>query len=80
MTGLMADRVLREPCEHGRYEAHSYDHDVSTIAKPCPGGREVLRWYRANRIVTYGMALWGRIGIVVGFCVGWLLVGWLLYG
>ena len=32
----MANRVLREPCEHGRYERHVVNINVS-----CPGGREV---------------------------------------
>ncbi len=42
----MADRVLRDQCEHGRYE----EHQVLVIDdagghyyeyEPCPGGREV---------------------------------------
>ena len=39
----MADRVLREPCEHGRYEPHGVEAifaDGTTIVL-CLGGREV---------------------------------------
>ena len=42
----MADRVLRDECDHGRYDEHTYlaegGHPESSIAyKDCPGGREV---------------------------------------
>ena len=40
----MAERVLRDQCDHGRYEKHEiktgrlYGTDIT---EPCPGGREV---------------------------------------
>ena len=40
----MADRVLRDHCEHGRYEEHG-DHlgerEKAEGVRPCPGGQEV---------------------------------------
>ncbi len=38
----MADRVLRDQCEHGRYDAHRWQFNP-----PCPGGREVTIDYEA---------------------------------
>ncbi len=50
----MADRVLREPCEHGRYEGHLV-HDYDKGHWSCPGGRKVtdaelmkLAWENAD--------------------------------
>ena len=37
----MADRVLREPCVHGRYEGCGLWEDSHLDSKPCSGGREV---------------------------------------
>ncbi len=38
----MADRVLRDQCEHGRYEAHSWGYKPETDGTyGCPGGQEV---------------------------------------
>ena len=37
-------------------------------------GERVLRWYRANRIVTYGMGSYG-LGIILGVLWGWVLYG-----
>ena len=41
----MADRVLREACEHGRYERHEemVEADLPELVRfePCSGGREV---------------------------------------
>ena len=41
----MANRVLRDQCEHGRYEEHSVmwteNKTTSSFTSPCPGGREV---------------------------------------
>ena len=41
----MADRVLRDECDHGRYEEHWWEHgenlDGSIARYHCPGGREV---------------------------------------
>ncbi len=55
----MGDRVLREPCDHGRYEScdelitngvpispAGVKHPVFSW-KPCPGGREVTIDYEA---------------------------------
>ena len=43
--GLMADRVLRDKCEHARYEAHEVNLSPTgaVLAKLelCPGGPEV---------------------------------------
>ncbi len=41
----MADRVLRDQCEHGRYEEHSVmwtdNRTTASYTSPCPGGPEV---------------------------------------
>ncbi len=41
----MADRVLRDQCEHGRYDEHRVS--VGWDVEPCPGGREVTIDYEA---------------------------------
>ncbi len=33
----MAERVLRDQCKHGRYEAHHF----VPLDPPCPGGQEM---------------------------------------
>ncbi len=43
----MADCVLREPCDHGRYEPHHYGQEIPTSWRPCLGGREVTIDYEA---------------------------------
>ncbi len=50
----MADRVLRDQCEHGRYDWHDIKPTWSHPHKPnpyennhCPGGREVTIDYEA---------------------------------
>ncbi len=46
----MANRVLRDQCEHGRYDAHwewIFDIDGRGHKKSCPGGREVTIDYEA---------------------------------
>ena len=43
---LMAE-VLREACEHGRYERHAVNINVSLQRWSCPGGREVTIDYEA---------------------------------
>ena len=40
----MAERVLRDRCDHGRYDRHSTDEHRSVM---CPGGREVTIDYEA---------------------------------
>ena len=40
---MMAERVLREQCKHGRYEAHHF----VPLDPPCLGGREVTIDYEA---------------------------------
>ncbi len=40
----MADRVLRDQCEHGRYEEHEEhlgEREKAEGVRPCLGGREV---------------------------------------
>ncbi len=40
----MANRVLRDQCEHGRYEEHGEhlgEREKAEGVRPCPGGREV---------------------------------------
>ena len=41
----MADRVLRDQCEHGRYDDHSTR--IAYKWERCPGGREVTIDYEA---------------------------------
>ena len=44
---MMVERVLREACEHGRYERHAVNINVSLQRWSCPGGREVTINYKA---------------------------------
>ncbi len=37
----MADRVLRDQCDHGHYERHAVLNHQGVMADSCPGGREV---------------------------------------
>ena len=58
----MADRVLREQCEHGRYDWHDIKPTWSHPHKPnpyennrCPGGREVTIDYEAAAVYLSGL-------------------------
>ena len=67
--GLMADRVLRDQCEHGRYESHGEftsqivrnDKDELTTESEttwCPGGREVSIDAICDEIWELGQGSW----------------------